>query len=137
MFAIRKQERYTPSIERRCLQNGRIDGWCVPTARSPSVLLGTYKSTSQTGTRKSIHWCKKLKVAASQSFRCAGDKDTCPRWKIDSGVFGADAFEVDHIKARANGGDDSFENLQALCTACHAVRTRDQRILTCGKGDTS
>lgn len=136
MRAIKKQERHTPSIERWCLPNAKIDVWCAPTVPSHSVQPGTFTSTSQIVTRRSIHWCKKLKVAANQAFRCAGSKDVCPRWKLDDGVFGADAFEVDHIKPRAKGGTDDLENLQALCTACHAVRTRDQRISTCGTADT-
>jgi 5-methylcytosine-specific restriction endonuclease McrA len=137
MCAIRKQERHTPSIERWCLPNARIDEWCVHTVPSHSVRTGTCTNTSQTATRRSIHWCKKLKVAANQSFRCAGNKHSCPRWKLDGGVFGSDAFEVDHIMQRSKGGNDDPENLQALCTACHAVRTRDQRIATCGRADTS
>lgn len=34
------------------------------------------------------------------------------------------ALEVDHIVALCNGGDDSDENKQALCLACHEAKTR-------------
>ena len=33
------------------------------------------------------------------------------------------ATEVDHIVALVNGGEDSHENRQALCTPCHQVKT--------------
>ena len=31
--------------------------------------------------------------------------------------------EVDHVIELAAGGDDSIENLQVLCSACHKVKT--------------
>ena len=34
------------------------------------------------------------------------------------------ATEVDHIVALANGGEDNHENRQALCSECHAEKTR-------------
>lgn len=36
----------------------------------------------------------------------------------------APATEVDHIKSKAQGGDDSDQNLQGLCKACHSRKTR-------------
>ncbi|QDF15372.1 HNH endonuclease [Gordonia phage Mollymur] len=33
------------------------------------------------------------------------------------------ATEVDHIHNRAEGGDDSMENLQAACSTCHKRKT--------------
>jgi 5-methylcytosine-specific restriction protein A len=36
---------------------------------------------------------------------------------------GRAATDVDHKVARVKGGDDSFENLQALCASCHAKKT--------------
>ena len=34
------------------------------------------------------------------------------------------ATEVDHIVALVNGGEDNHENRQALCSECHAEKTR-------------
>ncbi|MHA7852209.1 HNH endonuclease [Roseovarius sp.] len=34
------------------------------------------------------------------------------------------ATECDHIKPKANGGDDDPANLQAICSACHADKTQ-------------
>lgn len=36
---------------------------------------------------------------------------------------GKPATEVDHILAKAKGGDDSRENLQGLCKSCHSRKT--------------
>ncbi len=36
----------------------------------------------------------------------------------------SEATEVDHIVPRRQGGEDSMENLQGLCKACHSHKTR-------------
>jgi 5-methylcytosine-specific restriction protein A len=38
-----------------------------------------------------------------------------------------EAKEVDHIINKADGGDDSLENLQAICTPCHKLKTQKER----------
>lgn len=38
------------------------------------------------------------------------------------------ANEVDHIKAKANGGTDSLENLQAICSECHRIKTQAEAL---------
>lgn len=35
----------------------------------------------------------------------------------------APSTEADHIVPRARGGDDSMENLQGACRACHSHKT--------------
>jgi len=34
--------------------------------------------------------------------------------------------EVDHIKRKADGGDDDVKNLQGLCKECHKIKTLRQ-----------
>lgn len=36
-------------------------------------------------------------------------------------------LHADHIKNLATGGEDTLENLQSLCTACHAAKTRTEQ----------
>jgi hypothetical protein len=64
--------------------------------------------------------CEPLKkrVAFSQKYVCAG---TC-------GALLPPTYETDHILALADGGDNSFENLQCLCNNCHAAKTAEWRI---------
>ena len=38
-------------------------------------------------------------------------------------MCGDDATDVDHIIARARGGTDEWENLEALCHSCHSRKT--------------
>lgn len=35
---------------------------------------------------------------------------------------------VDHIEAKASGGDDSLSNLQGLCEVCHQRKTHGERV---------
>lgn len=37
------------------------------------------------------------------------------------------AREVDHITPKAQDGADDYENLQAICTDCHKVKTRAEK----------
>src|SRR5690242_8788954 len=39
---------------------------------------------------------------------------------------GQEATDVDHKISKAKGGDDSFENLEALCHSCHSKKTAQQ-----------
>ena len=45
-------------------------------------------------------------------------------------VGSADA--VDHIRARTNGGENAFENLQPLCDADHVAKTKKDAPWTAG-----
>ncbi len=75
-------------------------------------------------------------IASRQSFQCANKPGkklrglkgwSCPKWeKTDDsrGCFGEDGHQIDHIVEFCLTHDDSYENLQALCTSCHATKTR-------------
>lgn len=47
------------------------------------------------------------------------------------------ATDCDHITPKAQGGDDSMDNLQALCRACHKAKTLSERCKkeTLGEGE--
>lgn len=38
------------------------------------------------------------------------------------------ATQVDHIVPKAHGGTDDDDNLQAICTACHAAKTAREGV---------
>lgn len=38
------------------------------------------------------------------------------------------ATQVDHIKNKASGGDDSLDNLQSICDSCHMEKTIKERV---------
>jgi len=43
------------------------------------------------------------------------------------------AREVDHIKPKAQDGEDDPDNLQAICKPCHGEKTRRENIERAGK----
>lgn len=42
------------------------------------------------------------------------------------------ATEVDHIINKASGGDDSDDNLQAICSTCHSEKTARESAAALG-----
>ncbi|WP_233132569.1 HNH endonuclease [Paraferrimonas haliotis] len=46
---------------------------------------------------------------------------------LNTGVV-TPAVTVDHIVAKAHGGTDHMENLQALCDKCHKAKTAAERL---------
>lgn len=57
-------------------------------------------------------------VAHRQKYLCASCGHMLPP-----------TFEVDHILALADGGEDCYEtNAQALCNGCHAAKTQRENI---------
>ncbi|MGX5913939.1 HNH endonuclease [Aliidiomarina sp. Khilg15.8] len=41
---------------------------------------------------------------------------------VAAGIY-TQGTHVDHIKPKAQGGDDSMDNLQTLCKTCHEAKT--------------
>jgi 5-methylcytosine-specific restriction endonuclease McrA len=94
----------------------------------------------------------KKTVAGRQNFQCANypwsnqyqrglEGFGCPCWyrSYSQGNFDEAGYEIDHIVEHCLTGDDSFENLQALCVSCHRVKTRRFNIAkyTTQSGDKS
>lgn len=67
--------------------------------------------------RKSTHWYLDLDKFEKCIFceRCGVSEKDKPHMR----------FEVDHIRPVCDGGTDQIENLQCLCSYCHAVKTAD------------
>lgn len=72
-------------------------------------------------------------VASKQSFKCANKPDIklkgledydCILWKTSDGSFDGSGFTIDHIIERCLGGSHDLNNLQALCSMCHMVKTK-------------
>ena len=70
---------------------------------------------------------KKLLVAASQKFKCAGypDASHCHLALTNDSVFDSALFEVDHAEMWSRSGRHTSQ-LQALCPQCHSRKTRSQ-----------
>jgi 5-methylcytosine-specific restriction endonuclease McrA len=64
---------------------------------------------------KRIHFSPALKriIGASQHWRCNGP----------CGQLLPASFQIDHILPLHQGGDNTRENLQALCATCHAEKS--------------
>ena len=55
----------------------------------------------------------RIEIAYKSLYKCNMCKDILPP-----------TFQVDHIIELRDGGEDCYENLQALCPNCHATKTR-------------
>ena len=58
---------------------------------------------------------ERRKIAERQNWKCASD--TC---KLNGKL---EAYDLDHIIPLWKGGEDTEDNLQALCPACHRRKT--------------
>lgn len=85
-----------------------------------------------TGVRKHISQYIKNRVLARQTFRCANSASVqlkglegyeCPLVQARQGTFDESGYEIDHVQELSSGGSNDLENLQALCVACHRVKT--------------
>lgn len=62
--------------------------------------------------KRSVSETKKKYVASQQNWKCKICNNQLNAW-----------FEVDHTVSLENGGDNSVENLRALCRECHGKKT--------------
>src|SRR5579863_4123889 len=85
---------------------------------------------------RNVSEAKKKNVAGKQHYKCANRPGIeikgltnyeCPLWKIkgiNQGSFDESGYDIDHIVEHSITGDDSIENLQALCKMCHSTKTK-------------
>lgn len=52
------------------------------------------------------------------------DKHLCQPCRAKGRITAA--TQVDHIKGKAKGGSDAEDNLQAICSPCHAAKTIEE-----------
>lgn len=102
----------------------------------PISSMRIMKMLSATPHRKVSETIKK-RVAGRQRYKCANKPDMiisglegykCLLWQpsesIYQGSFDEAGYEIDHIKEFSLTYDNAESNLQALCVACHNVKTR-------------
>ena len=123
-----------------------------PSAASPATRLQLFKELPPNVLRRIRDFVgprrrqkltpgQRLAIAARQRFRCANSKSLygeCRLHKYEDGTFGFDCFHCDHVVPFSRGGSDQFDeqnpwklgvdNWQALCPACHAVKSRSEAI---------
>ena len=80
--------------------------------------------------RENIPSVVKRNIAGKQRFKCCGIPGyTCPlKARGGDGSFDEAGYEIDHIIEHCITADDSRDNLQALCPACHNVKTKGMYI---------
>ena len=74
----------------------------------------------------------KKSIAGKQKFKCANtpfsnikglENYKCIFWLNRDGSFDESGYEIDHINEFVVTHDNNIDNLQALCRACHGVKT--------------
>ena len=80
-------------------------------------------------TRPAIPHERKVIQAALQNFKCADPYGSCPLWKISDGTFcvSGGLWETDH-NLPWSSCYYSAGNLQSLCSLCHSVKSRRDRL---------
>ena len=87
------------------------------------------------GFKRKVTESQKKNIAGKQFGKCANNNSStlkgletydCPLWEKENnkGSFDASGYDIDHINEHCLTGDDSDENLQALCLSCHRVKTK-------------
>ena len=87
---------------------------------------------------RTVKQMQRKEIAENQNYKCANnpnsttklyglDSYACPCWtdKKRQGTFDKSGYEVDHIIEWSISHDDNDSNLQALCPACHNVKTNN------------
>ena len=77
-------------------------------------MLNSGKTTTN---RRSVSETKKKFVASKQGWKCGHCHQSLDH-----------TFEVDHIQDLQYGGDNSVQNLIALCRNCHGVKTASSKL---------
>ena len=71
--------------------------------------------------KRKVSEALKKQVAGRQRYRCATIPNyTCP---MNNEPFDESGYDIDHIVELRSGGTNDISNLQALCPACHRVKT--------------
>ena len=85
-----------------------------------------YNSNSK---RKYISNETKQKLLEQQRNKCnlCEELIKCPNDETLGDAFGTGKYHIDHIRPLANGGDNSFNNLQAICPSCHREKTMEEK----------
>lgn len=84
---------------------------------------------------RNLSHAQKNLIAGRQFFKCANKPNSnlkglcnyeCPLWKNNdnNGSFDKSGYEIDHIIEFCISKDNSDENLQALCSMCHRMKTK-------------
>lgn len=90
---------------------GRCENHSGPSASTPKAWATTTTSSSARG--YGSRWRKLRALKLAEQPVC----EACRR---------AMATTVDHIKPKARGGGDEWENLQSLCDPCHKAKTASE-----------
>lgn len=75
-------------------------------------------NTSWSGSRRSFPTGVRQQIMERDGWRCQINGPTC----------NGKATQADHRIPHAEGGSDDIANGQAVCAACHDVKTRQERM---------
>lgn len=71
-------------------------------------------------TKRSLSKKHRWEIAWAQQYKC----------NICKQLLHPKAMDIDHIIELAQGGEDTVQNCQALCSNCHAKKTRGANIFS-------
>lgn len=90
--------------------------WYVEGEPGHEYVCGSISKAIRDAEKLSRKTSKKFRwhVAFRQKYKCAHCKE----------LLEPDAMDIDHVEELQDGGEDVMSNLAALCSNCHAKKTR-------------
>lgn len=71
--------------------------------------------------RKVFSNAQRIRIACKQKYCCIGEK-------CQGTVLLPPVWELDHILPLCDGGSNEEDNVQMICSICHALKTQSERI---------
>ena len=90
----------------------RLLNWIIPENRDQQAVVRAVLQAMKTSRKVSRKF--RWEIAYRQKYKC----------QVCQELLHPKAMDIDHILALSKGGEDRIENLQALCTNCHAKKSR-------------
>lgn len=111
-----KLNRHLKSVKGHCYNIRKINN--TSNKKRNDYIFDDVEYKKQKYKRKKLSQSVRIKIAASQSWKC----------KHCHMLFNEGGWDINHIIRVSLGGSNDISNLEALCKNCHGIVTLNERI---------